>query len=152
MKIPDLLQEDFFLMLTVGSVHNCKQVSKEWCKFIMGMWKKKGCVKVFTFRIGDFQTIMHDDGRKSYKINNYTIHLPFDYFIETVSKDSVALKTWNNVPISNRRAAVYKGCNTEFLDLVFGNNYLHKVRSVLKSAHSEDFETVLDFQFWQSRS
>ena len=40
-----------------------------------------------------------------------------------------------------------------FLSISPSNLYqIQKVRSVLKSAHPEDFKTVLDFEFWPSRS
>ena len=53
---------------------------------------------------------------------------------------------------------LYTGCPQKkfpvcFLAITPSN--LHKIqkgRSVLKSARSEDFKTVLDFQFWPSRS
>ena len=108
MNLPDELREKIFLMLPGGSVHNSKQVSKEWCKVVNEMWKKKGCVKGFTFTLSqNWRFPNHNDGRKRYTINNYTVRLPFKCFIETNSANCVALKTWNNVPISNSRAAVY---------------------------------------------
>ena len=45
--------------------------------------------------------------------------------------------------------------NLDFRFLSISPSNLHqiqKVRSVLKSARPEDFKTVLDFQFWPSRS
>ena len=52
----------------------------------------------------------------------------------------------------------YTGCpqkNTTVCFLLISPSNLHQIqkgRSVLKSARSEDFKTVLDFQFWPSRS
>ena len=61
---------------------------------------------------------------KRYKINNSTIHLPFDCFIETVSKDSVALKTWNNVPISKTHAAVYNTATNTIWEIDHLNEHM----------------------------
>ena len=56
------------------------------------------------------------------------------------------------------KASSYTGCPQKkytvcFLAITRSNlQQIQKGRSVLKSARSEDFKTVLDFQFWQSRS
>lgn len=110
LDIPEIRTE-IFLNLNGGHLHRCRQVCKDWDKFIQEMWKIKPCQKRFEGVLSQnwrFPILNHEEQSMKYEFRSDLYNVPFQCcFIDATSSNKIVLRTWNNVPIEYSRVVVY---------------------------------------------